>query len=148
MGGENISFSGSRKENQMNDNAKVFSLIEMREMMIDTSGYQMMEEVGEFTGTLEMKAQDKENLPTSETITIFTPEEIKIFKDEAFSTFSNGKRKYQQAAAYILMLNTGLRTGEALGLLNSDIDLDNRVMHLNRGVKEISKVPQVKDMFR
>lgn len=41
----------------MNNNAKVFSLIEMREMMIDTSGYQMMEEVGEFTGTLEMKAQ-------------------------------------------------------------------------------------------
>ena len=41
----------------MNDNAKVFSLIEMREMMIDTSDYQMMEEVGEFTGTLEMKAQ-------------------------------------------------------------------------------------------
>ena len=86
-----------------------------------------------------MAAQDKENLPTSETITVFTPEEIKIFKDEAFSTFSNGKRKYQQAAAYILMLNTGLRTGEVLGLLNSDIDLENRVMHLNRGVKEISK---------
>lgn len=86
-----------------------------------------------------LAAQDKENLPTSETITVFTPEEIKIFKDEAFSTFSNGKRKYQQAAAYILMLNTGLRTGEALGLLNSDIDLENRVMHLNRGVKEISK---------
>lgn len=41
----------------MNDNAKVFSLIEMREMMIDTSDYQMMEEVGEFIGTLEMKAQ-------------------------------------------------------------------------------------------
>ena len=58
-----------------------------------------------------LAAQDKENLPTSETITVFTPEEIKIFKDEAFSTFSNGKRKYQQAAAYILMLNTGLRTG-------------------------------------
>ena len=86
-----------------------------------------------------LAAQDKENLPTSETITVFTPEEIKIFKDEAFSTFSNGKRKYQQAAAYILMLNTGLRTGEVLGLLNSDIDLKNRVMHLNRGVKEISK---------
>lgn len=37
------------------------------------------------------------------------------------------------------MLNTGLRTGEVLGLLNSDIDIANRVMHLNRGVKEISK---------
>ena len=29
------------------------------------------------------------------------------------------------------MLNTGLRTGEVLGLLNSDIDFENRVMHLN-----------------
>lgn len=47
----------------MNDNAKVFSLVEMREMMINTSDYQMMEEVGEFAGTLEMKAQDKEIHP-------------------------------------------------------------------------------------
>ena len=37
------------------------------------------------------------------------------------------------------MLNTGLRTGEALGLLNSDIDLENRVIHLQRGVKEVSR---------
>ena len=59
------------------------------------------------------------------------------FKREAFSTFANGKRKYQQAAAYILMLNTGLRTGELLGLLNSDIDLERRVLHLERGVKEV-----------
>ena len=41
----------------MDDNTKIFTLVEMREMMIDTSDYQMMEEVGEFTGTLEMKAQ-------------------------------------------------------------------------------------------
>ena len=86
-----------------------------------------------------MAAQGKENLPTNETVTVFTPEEIEKFKKEALSVFSNGKRKYQQAGAYILMLNTGLRSGEVLGLLNSDIDLENRVMHLNRGVKEISK---------
>ena len=36
-----------------------------------------------------------------------------------------------------LMLNTGLRTGELLGLLNSDIDLQNRVLQLERGVKEV-----------
>ena len=83
--------------------------------------------------------QGKENLPHSDTITVFTEEEIKNFKYEAFSTYSNGNKKYQQSAAYILMLNTGLRTGEVLGLLNSDIDLENRVMQLNRGVKEISK---------
>ena len=86
-----------------------------------------------------MASQGKENIPTNETVTVFTPEEIKKFKNEALSVFSNGKRKYQQTGAYILMLNTGIRAGEALGLLNSDIDIENRVMHLNRGVKEISK---------
>ena len=53
------------------------------------------------------------------------------------TNLDNIKRKYQQAAAYILMLNTGLRTGELLGLLNSDIDLERRVLHLERGVKEV-----------
>ena len=86
-----------------------------------------------------ISAQKKENLPESETVTVFTPKEIEQFKQEAFRCWGNGKRIYQQAAAYILMLNTGLRTGEILGLLNSDIDLDNRVIHLQRGVKEIQK---------
>ena len=86
-----------------------------------------------------LSAQNKENLPTNETITIFTAEEIELFKQECFKCWGTGKRLYQQAAAYILMLNTGLRTGEILGLLNSDIDLENRVMHIQRGVKEISK---------
>ena len=86
-----------------------------------------------------LAAQDKENLPEYDTVTVFTSEEIERFKTEAFRCYSNGKRVYQQAAAYILMLNTGLRTGELLGLLNSDIDLEHRVMHLNRGVKEVAK---------
>ena len=86
-----------------------------------------------------MSAQGKEDLPISDTVTIFSDEEIELFKKEAFSEFSNGKRKYQQAAAYILMMNTGMRTGEILGLINSDIDIENRVVHLNRGVKEISR---------
>ena len=86
-----------------------------------------------------LSVQGKEDLPPTDTITVFSEEEIEKFKTEAFATYGNGKRKYQQAAAYILMLNTGLRTGEVLGLLNSDIDLENRVMHLNRGVKEVTK---------
>ncbi len=62
---------------------------------------------------------------------MFSEEELEKFKAEAFSTFGNGKRKYQQASAYILMLNTGLRTGKLLGLLNSDIDLENKVFTWN-----------------
>ena len=74
-----------------------------------------------------------------EEVQIFTPEEIEIIRTEAFSTFSDGTRKYQQAAAYFLMLNTGLRTGEILGLKNSDIDLENRMLHVRRAAKEVSK---------
>lgn len=47
-----------------------------------------------------LAAQDKEFLPEQEQVTVFTPTEIAKFKREAFSTFANGKRKYQQAAAY------------------------------------------------
>ena len=61
-----------------------------------------------------LAAQDKEDLPEYDTVTVFTPEEIEKFKAEAFRCYSNGKRVYQQAAAYILMLK-------------------------NRGVKEVAK---------
>ena len=64
-----------------------------------------------------MAGQGKEELPTSETVTIFTPEEIAKFKAEAVRAWENEALIYQQAA-YTLMLNPGLRTGEALGLLN------------------------------
>ena len=82
-------------------------------------------------------AQNTENLAECDAITVFTPEEIELFKAECFRTWSNGKRIYQQVGAYILMLNTGLRTGEMLGILNSDVDLENKVLHVRQGVKEI-----------
>lgn len=86
-----------------------------------------------------MAAQGKECKPTSEEITVFTEEELQAFKAECFRTFKDGKRMYQQAAAYMFMVNTGLRPGEMLGLLNSDIDLEKRIVHVRRGVKEVSK---------
>ena len=86
-----------------------------------------------------LAAQGKEDLPTFETVTTFNAEEIDRFKTEAARTWSNGEPIYQQAAAYALMQNAGLRTGEVLGLLNSDIDLDRRVIHLQRGVKEVTR---------
>jgi integrase len=83
--------------------------------------------------------QNKELLPVCETITVFTDDEIEKFKAEAYKKYPSGKPKHNQASAYILMLNTGLRTAEALGLINSDIDLEKKVMHIQRGVKEAQK---------
>ena len=37
------------------------------------------------------------------------------------------------------MLNTGLRAGEMPGVLNRDIDLERRVLHVQRGVKVVNK---------
>ena len=83
--------------------------------------------------------QEKEDLPTNETITVFTSDEIEKLKIEANKKYKTGKKLYRQAGAYILMLNTGLRAGEMLGVLNSDIDLERRVLHVQRGVKVVNK---------
>ncbi|MBR2714728.1 MAG: site-specific integrase [Ruminococcus sp.] len=88
--------------------------------------------------------QGKEILPTTDTITVFTDEEIVKLKAECKKTWGTGKRFYQQCSAYIFMLNTGLRTGEMLGLKNSNIDLENRVVYIQRGAKEIYKRDGVK----
>ena len=77
--------------------------------------------------------QEKEDLPTSETVTVFTAEEIEKLKAEAKKSYKTGKKLYRQAGAYILMLNTGLQAGEMLGVLNSNIDLERRVLHIQGG---------------
>ena len=84
-----------------------------------------------------LAAQNKESKPQCDLVVVFTDEELEKIKAEAFKRFENGKPVYQQAAAYFLMLNTGLRAGELCGVINSDIDLENRVIHLQRGVKEV-----------
>lgn len=72
-------------------------------------------------------------MPNSETVTTLTPEEIEKFKAEAFSTFKGGKQKYQQT----VVLNMGLRTGELLGPLNSDTNLERKTLMVRQGVKEV-----------
>lgn len=83
-----------------------------------------------------LSTQGKENKPQNELVTAFSPEEIELLKKEAFKRYGNGKRMYKQSAVFFLMLNTGLRRGEVCGLLNSDIDLEKRVLHVRHAVKE------------
>ncbi|MBQ3417322.1 MAG: tyrosine-type recombinase/integrase [Ruminococcus sp.] len=86
-----------------------------------------------------LSAHGKENKPQNELVAVFTPEEIELLKAEAFKRYGNGKPKYKQAAIYFLILNTGLRRGEACGIINSDIDLERRVLHVRRAVKEVNR---------
>ena len=84
-----------------------------------------------------LSAQGKELLPECETITILNPDELIKFKKEAFAIYSNGERKHKQAAAYILMLNTGARSGEILAVNNRDIEIEKRQMKIQNSVKEV-----------
>jgi len=85
-----------------------------------------------------LSAQGKKILSECETITILDPNELKKFKEEAYATYSNGERKHRQAAAYILMLNTGARPGEILAVNNRDIDIEKRQMKIQNSMKEIN----------
>ena len=86
-----------------------------------------------------LSAQGKELLPECETVTILDPDEVKRFKEEAYSKYSNGERKHRQAAAYILMLNTGTRPGEMIAVMNRDINIEKKEMKIQNAVKEIYK---------
>ena len=86
-----------------------------------------------------LAAQGREIIARSDAVTVLTDEEIRRLREAVFTRNRKGALKHQQAAAYLLMLNTGLRTGEVLGLFNSDIDLDKRELSVTRAVKEVSK---------
>ena len=87
-----------------------------------------------------LAAQNKESKPQCDMVVVFTDEELEQIKAEAFKRFANGKPVYQQSAAYFLMLNTGLRAGELCGIINSDIDLENRVIHLPKLEVKVGKL--------
>lgn len=51
--------------------------------------------------------------------------------EAAVCIYSNGKRVYRLGDAIVLDVNTGLRLAELLALKWSDVDLDNRIIHIN-----------------
>lgn len=52
-------------------------------------------------------------------IRYFTEKECALITEESSRVYSTGKPIYQYADAYILMLHTGIRLGEAIGLIHT-----------------------------
>lgn len=66
-----------------------------------------------------------------------TPEEIARLRNELMREYSTGTKVYPYGAVYLLMLNTGIREGEALGLHWSDVDFKGRVLTIRRDAQMV-----------
>lgn len=81
---------------------------------------------------------DKRNF-TQKEIKFFNREESAAIIEEATRAYSNGKPIYVYGDAYILMLNTGIRMGEAIGLEKNDWDSEKKTLHIRRNVQSVFK---------
>ena len=62
----------------------------------------------------------------------FEDDECQIFIDEATRLHRNGSSVYRSGWLFVLMLNTGMRIGEALGLRWTEVDWEKKRLHVCR----------------
>lgn len=70
-------------------------------------------------------------------IRYFDEKECALIVEEAQRKYSTGRDVYVYGDAYILILNTGLRLGELIGLEKSDWDRENKTIHVRRNIQFI-----------
>lgn len=66
----------------------------------------------------------------------YNKNEISAIVTECTRTYSNGKYIYRYGYAFLLMLNTGIRLGEALYLKWEDVDFENNTIYIHGNVSE------------
>lgn len=87
-----------------------------------------------------VKLPKEENLTVrTKQIQILSPDDIRILENAANICFANGKTKYRYAPAYILIANTGLRSGEALALTWDMVDLHSNTITICQNASRIKK---------
>lgn len=74
----------------------------------------------------------------SKEIRYFTQDECKLIVEESSRCYKTGTPVYQYADVYILMLHTGIRLGEAIGLLKTDWNRDERTLHIQRNIQPVA----------
>jgi integrase len=86
------------------------------------------------------KEADFINLDDEDDVRVLNDAEIERFCKEALRTYSNGNPVYRLGYAFILILNTGIRIGEALALrTHGDIDLKKRLMKIDSNMSFVKQ---------
>lgn len=86
---------------------------------------------------LLVKMPDKKLFQTKE-IRFFSEAECALIIEESSRQYKTGKPVYQYADAYVLMLHTGIRLGEAIGLKKTDWDDKENTLHIQRNIQSVS----------
>ena len=86
------------------------------------------------------KESDFISLDDDDDVRVLTDAEIERFCKEALRTYSTGKPVYRLGYAFILILNTGIRIGEALALrTRGDFDLEERLMKIDSNMSYVKQ---------
>ena len=70
-------------------------------------------------------------------IVFFNESEIELIEKYALEKYKTGKYKYKNGYAIILLLHTGLRIGELLGLKWNNIDFENKILKVSGNLKQV-----------
>lgn len=72
-------------------------------------------------------------------VNFYTPEECQKLKEECLRLHPDGRLVHRYGPLFVLMLNTGIRVGEAAALMRSDIDGD--IMTINKTMIMLDNQP-------
>lgn len=82
----------------------------------------------------------EENLAIqTKTIQIMADSDLQRLEAAMNPTYSNGLPRYRYAAAYVLIANTGLRSGEALALTWDKVDFSSRTITISQNASRIKR---------
>lgn len=85
-----------------------------------------------------VRMPNKAQFDTKE-IKIFSDKESKLIIEESQRKYSTGTPVYIYGDVYILMLNTGIRVGELIGLNKEDYNRDEKTLHVRRNIQSVKK---------
>ena len=71
------------------------------------------------------------------TIDVLTKDQMRAYCSAAAATYGNGKPVYRLGYGLVLILFTGLRLGEALGLRWEDVDFENKCLTVERTLEYV-----------
>ncbi|MDE6626084.1 MAG: site-specific integrase [Lachnospiraceae bacterium] len=87
-----------------------------------------------------IKLPNNSNFKEIKHIEVYTDDECQVLREYILGNYYHSRKEarfLRYAPVYLIMLNTGLRTGELLALTWSDIDFKNRVIHIRHSLSFI-----------